>query len=75
MFKKVIFGKMEFGNFEKQGDLFPCAIIHNIDEVCWLKEEDIDNYMVDTLRDGFIVPEDYKGDVFYSKTFMKGLAT
>jgi len=75
--KLVWFGNFESGDFDKEGDKYPCVIIHRIDEKVNFNYEhldEIDDYMVENHYDSYLIPSDWKHEVFFSKTFMKELS-
>jgi len=65
--KQVWYGNMEFGEFKKGDDLFPCALIHEIRCKVMLEEEDIEVYLDTYGYDGYLVPSEFKGEIYYSK--------
>ena len=67
MKKQVWYGNMEFGEFRKGNDLFPCALIHNIYSKVMLEEEDIEVYLDTYGYESYLVPSEYKGEIYYSK--------
>lgn len=67
MKKQVWYGNMEFGEFRKGKDLFPCALIHNIYSKVMLEEEDIEVYLDTYGYESYLVPSEYDGEIYYSK--------
>ena len=75
--KKVLFGEFEFGEMHKGKDIFQFAIIHGIYEQCHFADDSplIDEYMVEQGHDGYLIPDEFKGEIVYSKTFMQRLGS
>jgi hypothetical protein len=72
--KLVLFGNFEFGDFAKGNDRYPCTIIHSIDEKVYIEEDEIEDFMAINNHDGWLVPSECKGELLYSKQFMKELS-
>lgn len=66
MKKQIWFGIFEFGDFEKCGDKFPCAIIRRIDAKLMMDSSLADNYMVENHYDAYLVPSEFNGEIYYS---------
>jgi len=64
----VLFGRIEFGEFLKDGgrDHFPCAIVHEIQCQLMMEEEEADDFMVKHSYDGYLIPALFKGEVYFS---------
>jgi hypothetical protein len=69
-----LFGNIEVGDFVRGNDRYPCAIIHSINEKMYIEEDEIEDFMVINKHDGYLVPSEWKFEVFYSKSFMKELS-
>lgn len=65
--RAVIFGSIEFGEFKKGDDLFPCAFVHQVQERKVMDEERADDYMVEHHFDGYLIPSLFKGEILYSQ--------
>ena len=72
--KLVVFGNLEFGDFKKGDDLYPMLIIHNIVEKVYIEEDEIEDFREINNYDSWYVPDLWKGEVMYSKCFMKELS-
>lgn len=70
----VWFGEFEFGDFDKCGDKFPCAIIHEIVEKVYIDESEVEDFMQINCHESWMIPSQWKGEVFYSKRFFKELS-
>lgn len=73
--KKVLFGEFEFAEMRKGKDVYPIAIIHSIYEECHWSDNShmLDQYREEQGHDGYLIPEDFKGEIVYSKHFMTRL--
>ena len=68
MLKGIVwFGEIEFGDFTKGKDTFPCAIVHEIQEHKFMDEEEADNYMAEHGFSGYLFPHVFQGEIYYSK--------
>ena len=65
--KLVWYGRMEFGEFKKGADLFPCALIHEVLKRVMLEEEDIEVYLDTYGYDSYLVPSEFKGEIYYTE--------
>ena len=75
--KLVWFGNFESGYFDKNNDKYPCVIVHSIAEKVNFNYEHIDEieeYMTENHYDSYLIPSEWKWEVFYSQTFMKELS-
>jgi len=75
--KKVLFGEFEFGEMNKGKDTYKIAIIHGIYEQCYWADDShlLDQYKDEQGHDGYLIPDEFKGEIVYSKTFMERLAS
>ena len=64
---QVWFGQIEFGDFTKGKDSFPCALVHQVHEKTMLNESEADDYMVQHHYDAYLIPSIYNGEIYYSK--------
>ena len=64
---QVWFGIFEFGDFEKNGDKFPCALIHRVDAKLMMNPEQADEYMTENNYDAYLIPKDFQGEIYYSE--------
>jgi hypothetical protein len=62
---QVWFGNIEFGDFVKGRDSYPCALVHDISEKAMLSEEEADDYMVAHHYDSYLIPSLFKGEIYY----------
>jgi hypothetical protein len=64
----VLFGDIEFGDFLKDGgrDKFPCAIVHEIQCQLMMEEEEADDFMVKHSYGGYLIPAEFKGEIYFS---------
>ena len=72
--KLVLFGSFEFGELRKGKDEYPMLIIHKIAEKVYIEEDEIEDFMEINHHDSWFIPELWKDEVVYSKTFMKELS-
>ena len=73
MLKLIWYGRFEFGDFKKGSDLYPCAIVHEIEKKIELNEEDIEVYLDTYGYESYLVPSEYNGELLFSKHFIKGV--
>lgn len=64
---QVWFGRIDFGDFVKGHDSYPCALIHKIQEKAMLNESEADDYMVKHHYDSYLIPSLYKGEIYYAE--------
>lgn len=64
---QVWFGIFEFGDFEKCGEKFPCALIHRVDAKLLMDPDKADDYMLEQQYDAYLVPSQYEGEIYYSE--------
>jgi hypothetical protein len=64
---QVWFGVFEFGDFEKCGDKFPCAIIRRLDAKLMMDPSQADDYMVANHYDSYLIPKEFNGEIYYSR--------
>lgn len=64
---QIWFGNIEFGDFQKGHDSYPCALVHRINEKAMLTEKEADDYMVQHHHDAYLIPSLYKGEIYYAK--------
>ena len=67
MNRQVWFGIFEFGNFEKCGDTFPCALIRRIDSKLMMNPDDADDYMAANHYDAYLIPSQFDGEIYYAE--------
>ena len=63
---EVWFGEFEFGDFQKGNDLYPLTIIHRLDDIKRLAEDDIEDYACQ-MGVEWLVPAEYDGEIVYAK--------
>lgn len=64
---QVWFGIFEFGDFEKCGDKFPCAIIRRVDARLLMDADQADDYMMENNYDAYLVPSQFQGEIYYAE--------
>ena len=64
--RAVLFGRIEFGEFKKGDDLFPCAFVHEVQAKKFMDEDQADDYMVEHHFDGYLIPSLFKGEILFS---------
>jgi hypothetical protein len=64
---QVWFGVFEFGDFEKCGDKFPCALIRRIDAKLIMDPDQADDYMTEHHYDAYLIPKQFDGEIYYSE--------
>ena len=65
--RTILFGDFEFGEFVKGRDSFPCAIIHEIQDVQVMAEDEADDFMADNHFSGYLIPAIFEGEIYYSR--------
>jgi len=69
----VLFGDIEFGDFCKGRDTFPCAVIHEIKCQLLMDETEADDFMVKHGYSGYLIPAEFKGEIYFSEGGSKWL--
>ena len=67
----VLFGNFEFGDFVKSDDKFPCAIVHEIQDMQVMSEVQADEYMHKNHYSGYLIPKLYDGEIYYAEGAQK----
>lgn len=67
MKKQVWYGRMTFGDLLVGQDKYPVALVHEIRCKVMLNEEDIEVYLDTYGYDSYLVPSEYKGEVYFDK--------
>jgi len=63
----VLFGNFEFGEFVKSDDKFPCALIHEIQDMQVMSEIQADECMLKNNYSGYLIPALFDGEIYYSE--------
>ena len=63
----VLFGNIEFGDFCKGRDAFPCAVIYDIQCQLLMDESEADDFMVEHGYSGYLIPAEFKGEIFFGR--------
>lgn len=66
---QVWFGKMTHGTFTIAGDSNPMVIVHSIDHVERMTEDQADDYMTANGYDSYLIPKLFKGEIVYDDSF------
>jgi hypothetical protein len=69
----VWFGYMTHGSFTISNDTNPMVIINSIEEKSIMDPNDVDNYLESQGYDSYLIPDEFEGEVVFSKSFFKGL--
>ena len=67
----VLFGNFEFGEFVKGQDKFPCAIVHEIQDMQVMSEIQADEFMTSNHYDGYLIPKLFNGEIYYAEGAQK----
>lgn len=70
---EILFGHMTHGTFDVCGDADPMVIIHRIDERAIMDPVDVEEYFTAQGHDSYLIPAEFKGQIVYSNTFLRGL--
>ena len=62
----VLFGNFEFGDFVKSDDKFPCAIVHDIEDMQVMSEIQADEHMLKHNYGGYLIPKLFDGEIYYA---------
>jgi len=62
----VWLGNFEFGEFKKGDDLYPITIIHRLDDIVKLSEEEIEDVAWARGLE-YLVPSEYKGEIVFTR--------
>jgi len=67
MKKQVWYGRMTFGDLLIGNDTYPLALVHEIRCKVMLDEEDIEVYLDTYGYDSYLVPSEFKGEIYYTR--------
>jgi hypothetical protein len=70
---EIWFGNMTHGEFSVSNDSNSMVIIQSIDEKAIMNPVDVDEYMESQGYDSYVIPSEFKGDIVFSQSFLKGL--
>jgi hypothetical protein len=70
----VYFGNMTHGTFSINGDEIPTVIIHSIDEKSIIDPDSVDEIMHLQGFDSYLIPDEFTGEIVFSRAFFKGLS-
>jgi hypothetical protein len=70
---EILFGKMTHGTFEIGRDTNPIVIVHSIEKRVTMNPDEVDEYMFEHGFDSYLIPEEFTGDIVYSRDFLRGL--
>ena len=70
----VWFGHMTHGELSIGYDEYRIIIINSIDERVLMDPNDVDEYLDSKNYDSYLIPDEFDGEVVFSKAFFKGLS-
>jgi len=70
----VWFGRMTHGELSIGYDEYRIIIINSIDERVIMNPDDVDEYLDSKNYDSYLIPDEFDGEVVFSKAFFKGLS-
>lgn len=70
----VYFGCMTHGTFTIGNDETPIVIIHSIDEKAIMDPDSVDEIMELQGFDSYLIPDEFTGEIVFSRAFFKGLS-
>jgi fructoselysine-6-P-deglycase FrlB-like protein len=70
----VYFGKMTHGTFTIGNDETPIVIIHSIDEKSIIDSDSVDEIMELQGFDSYLIPDEFTGEIVFSRAFFKELS-
>jgi len=69
----VWYGNMEHGTFNVGADEFPMVIVKSIAERLIVASGDVESYMEAMGYDSYLIPDEFKGEVVFSRAFFQDL--
>lgn len=69
MKRTVWYGRMEFGDFKKDNDTYPVALVHSIDLITLADSDEAEEY-INKNNTEYLFPEIFKGEIMFSYSYL-----